>query len=231
MAQSNIRHRLPGFDPALETLRSDVLLMGSLIRRSFANVRVGFEQRDDDRCAAAIADDEEVDLLEKQIDRAGADILIRFAPVAGDLRTVLGTLKVGSILERLSDAVVGIARRARKLSQDERIDQAGEAGPVFEGLERSLALVLAAFSTIDGVTAEEIRGQMESFAEQSRALAERFGDCIPRHPENARALVNLMAIAQTLEAIAYLLENLAEEVIYIAEGKDVRHPGNRLEIT
>jgi phosphate uptake regulator len=69
-----------GFDPALESLRADVLLMGSLVRRNFANARAGFEQRDDDRCAAVIADGEEVDLL-----------------------------------ERLSDAVVTIARRARKL--------------------------------------------------------------------------------------------------------------------
>jgi phosphate transport system protein len=231
MAQSNSRHRLPGFDPALEGLRADVLLMGGLVRRSFANARAGFEQRDGDRCATVIADDEEVDLLEKQIDKAGTEILIRFAPLAGDLRLVLGTIKIGSILERLSDAVVAIARRARKLNQDEATDEAQAARPVFDALERSLGLGLVAFSRVDGVIAEEVRNQMESLAEQSRDLDERFSDCIPTHPGNARALVNLMAVAQVLEAIAYLLENLVEEVIYIAEGTDVRHPGNTLEIT
>lgn len=231
MTQSNSKHRLPGFDSALESLRADVLLMGSLVRRGFVNARAGFEQRDDGRCAAVIADDEEVDLLEKQIDKAGTDILIRFAPLAGDLRVVLGTIKSGSILERLSDSVVSIARRARRLNQGEVIEEAQEAQPVFAALERSLGLGLAAFSTVNGVIAEEIRSHMEALAEQSRDLDERFSDCIPTHPASVRTLVNLMAIAQALEAIAYLLENLAEEVIYIAEGKDVRHAGNTLEIT
>jgi phosphate uptake regulator len=77
MAEGNRKHRLPGFDQALETLRADALLMGSLVRRSFHHARAGFEQRDDEACTAAIADDEEIDLLEKQLDKAGTEFLLR----------------------------------------------------------------------------------------------------------------------------------------------------------
>ena len=71
---------------------------------------------------------------------------------------------------------------------------------------------------------------MEPLAQAARDLEEGFSVLIPERPQDARALVNLMAVAQGLETSAYLLENLAETVIYAAEAKDVRHPGNKLEV-
>jgi phosphate transport system protein len=230
MAEGNRKHRLPGFDQALEGLRADALLMGSLVRRSFHNARTGFEGRDDEACTAAIADDEEIDLLEKQLDKAGTDTLLRCAPVAFDLRVVLSTLKAGSIFERLADVAVAIARRARKLNQEAPLDDAEKAQPVLQNLAESLALGWEAFSELDGGSAERIRVQMEPLAQAARDLDERFSALIPERPQDARALVNLMAIAQSLETSAYLLENLAEAVIYAVEAKDVRHPGNKLEV-
>src|SRR5271157_3929590 len=92
------KHSLPGFEQSLEELRADILLMASLVRRSLSNVKTGFAQRDEDACSAVIADDEEVDLLVKQVDRAGTQILIRFQPLASDFRTVLATIKLGFTL-------------------------------------------------------------------------------------------------------------------------------------
>ena len=109
------KHSLPGFERSLEELRADILLMASLVRRSLSNAKTGFIQRDEDDCSAVIADDEEVDLLVKQVDRGGTNILIRFQPLASDFRTVLATIKLGSHLENISDQAVSIARRARAL--------------------------------------------------------------------------------------------------------------------
>ena len=63
------KHSLPGFEKSLEDLRADILLMAALVRRSLSNAKTGLVQRDEDYCSAVIADDEEVDLLEKQVDR------------------------------------------------------------------------------------------------------------------------------------------------------------------
>jgi hypothetical protein len=71
---------------------------------------------------------------------------------------------------------------------------------------------------------------MEPLAQAARDLDEWFSGCIPERPQDARTLVNLMAVAQGLETSAYLLENLAEAVIYAAEAKDVRHHDNKLEV-
>jgi len=105
---------LPGFDQALESVKANVLFMANLVSRNFENARAGFARRDEDFCAAVIADDEEVDLLEKQVDRAGTDVLMRFQPMVVDLRSVLATVKLGSHLERISDYAVTIARRTRQ---------------------------------------------------------------------------------------------------------------------
>src|SRR6202521_4432911 len=117
------KHSLPGFERSLEELRADILLMASLVRRSLGNAKKGFMERDEDDCSAVIADDEEVDLLEKQVDRGGTNILIRFQPLASDFRTVLATIKLASHLENISYQAVIIARRARTLIQESQLKE------------------------------------------------------------------------------------------------------------
>jgi PhoU domain len=120
------KHSLPGFEQSLEELRADILLMASVVRRSLSNAKTGFVQRDEDDCSAVIADDEEVDLLVKQVDRGGINILIRFQPLASDFRAVLATIKLGSHLKNISDHAVNIARRARALIQESALEEDNE---------------------------------------------------------------------------------------------------------
>src|SRR6201984_3628335 len=111
------KHILGTFDEALTALRKDLLMMAGLAERSLDRALKGLMQRNDDLCANAIADDEEIDQLEKQIDKDGVDILLRFQPVASDLRRVISAMKLSSNLERMADQATTIARRARKLNQ------------------------------------------------------------------------------------------------------------------
>ena len=86
-------------------------MMSSLAEQSLTNAMQGLLGRDDDLCALAIADDEEVDQMEKQIDREGVELLLRYQPVASDLRRVISTIKLNSNLERIADQAVSIGRR------------------------------------------------------------------------------------------------------------------------
>src|SRR5882762_8325314 len=97
------RHILGTFDEALASLRNNVLMMSSLTERSLERAMKGLFDRDDDLCANAIADDEEIDQLEMQIDKDGVAILLRFQPVASDLRRVVAAMKFSTNLERLGD--------------------------------------------------------------------------------------------------------------------------------
>src|SRR6187551_3596330 len=111
------KHILGTFDEALVSLRNNVLMMASLATRSLDNALNGLRQRDDDLCATAIVDDEEIDQLEKQVDKDGIDLLLRFQPVASDLRRVVSAMKLSPNIERVADQATNIARRARKLNQ------------------------------------------------------------------------------------------------------------------
>jgi phosphate transport system protein len=111
------RHILGTFDESLAALRNNVLMMAGLSERSMERAMKGLIDRNDDLCANTIADDEEIDHLEKQMDKDGVDILLRFQPVASDLRRVVSAMKLSTNLERIGDQATTIARRARKLNQ------------------------------------------------------------------------------------------------------------------
>src|SRR6188474_3930388 len=111
------KHILGTFDEALGSLRNSVLMMSSLTERSLDRAITGLIERDDELCATAIADDEDIDQLEKQVDKDGIDLLLRFQPVASDLRRVVSAMKLSSNLERMADQAVNIARKARKLNR------------------------------------------------------------------------------------------------------------------
>jgi phosphate transport system protein len=224
------RHSLPGFEKSLEDLRTDILLMAALVRRSLSNARTGLAQRDEDNCSAVIADDEEVDLLERQVDRGGTTILIRFQPLALDFRTVLATIKLSSHLENISDQAVVIARRARTLIQESTLEENDELNSLFQLVDTSFSEALESFATFDSVRAERLRSQMEPLAEGARDLMETLSDAVGRNPESSALYVNLIIIARGLEQILYLIESITEDVIYVAEAKDIRHANNQLAV-
>ena len=232
MSVSGLKHYLPGFDQALSELKEDVTLMANLVLRNLANARAGFAERDEDFSAAVIADDDEVDLLEKQVDRLGTEILIRYQPMITDLRTVLATIKLSNILERTSNHAVMIARRSRKIAEDSfPVEEQEPVLTHFDAVLRLFGEAISAFREIDIVSAGRVLGQTESVATAGRALVEKFTELLEERPFGSRIYVGLMAVAQSLEEITYLAEHIANEVVYIAEARDIRHPRNPLAET
>src|SRR6478672_10321129 len=124
-------HILGTFDEALSSLRNNVLMMSSLTERSLDRAISGLLQRDDKLCVTAIADDEEIDQLEKQVDKDGVDLLLRFQPVASDLRRVVSAMKLSSNLERMADQAVNIARKARKLNRHPALPECDFIEPMY----------------------------------------------------------------------------------------------------
>src|SRR6266849_3986892 len=126
------KHILGTFDEALSSLRNNVLMMAGLAERTLDRAVRGLLQRDDNLCTTAIADDEEIDQLEKQIDKEGVDVLLRFQPVASDLRRVVAAMKLSSNLERMADQATTIARRARKLNRHPPLPDVELIRPLYE---------------------------------------------------------------------------------------------------
>src|SRR5271166_6984755 len=110
------KHIISSFDTALEVLKNDVLMMSSLTDQNFQTAIEALLNRDSELCNQVIADDEEVDILEKKIDQDGVNLLLRFQPVASDMREVIAAMKASTNLERIADHAVTIARRAKHLN-------------------------------------------------------------------------------------------------------------------
>src|ERR1700752_4961742 len=124
------KHILGSFDEALASLRNNVLMMAGLAERSLDRAIKGLLKRDDNLCTTAIADDEEIDQLEKQIDKDGVDVLLRFQPVASDLRRVVAAMKLSPNIERIADQATNIARRARKLNRHPALPEVEIIAPI-----------------------------------------------------------------------------------------------------
>ena len=219
------KHILGTFDEALGSLRNNVLMMAGLAERSLERAMKGLTERDDDICANAIADDEEIDQLEIQIDKDGVDILLRFQPVASDLRRVVSAMKLSSNLERIADQATNIARRARKLNQH----------PLLPELELILPMNAQAMSMFKDSVDAYVREDVElgraivprdaKLDELNRVASRRLIERMAQDPEQLRGYLNLMFIGRHLERVGDHATNIAEDAVYAAAAEDIRHQG------
>ncbi len=218
------RHILGTFDESLASLRNNVLMMAGLTQRSLERAMKGLVDRDDDLCANTIADDEEIDHLEKQIDKDGVDILLRFQPVASDLRRVVSAMKLSTNLERMADQATTIARRARKLNRHPPVPEVELIKPLYEQAMSMFKDGVDAFVREDVdlgcavVTRDEKLDELNH--EASRKLIERMA----QDPDQLRGYLNLIFIGRCLERVGDHATNIAEDAVYAAAAQDIRHP-------
>jgi phosphate transport system protein len=217
------RHILTNFEAALDNLRKDVLMMASLATRSFENARKGLFERDEDWCNTVIADDEEIDTLEIQVDSEGMDIMLRFHPFASDLRTVIAAMKTSVNLERAADQTVGIARRARKLLALPHLPESSRIEPLFNMAGDMFRDAIKAYADGDIELARSLRIRDKELDELNRNFAESLTELMPSHPDSIRGMMELVFVARCLERIGDLAKNIGEDTIYAVEVKDIRH--------
>lgn len=224
------RHILGSFEQALESLRANVLMMAGLALRGLANAEQGLFGRDIEACQAAIADDEEIDALEVQIDRDGVEALMKFHPVARDMRQIITAMKMCGNLERIGDHAVGIARRARKLNQYPALPETEQMREMFRFASSMATDAVNAYAGGKVDLARSMKGRDRELdqmnKEMTNLLAARMGDRV----DELRGYLNLIFIARILERIGDLSTNLCEDVVFVQEAEDIRHlpPGARL---
>jgi phosphate transport system protein len=217
------RHILGTFDESLATLRNNVLMMAGLTERSLERAMKGLFNRDDNLCANAIADDEEIDQLEKQIDKDGVDILLRFQPVASDLRRVVSAMKLSSNLERMADQGTTIARRARKLNKHPPLPEVELIRPMYEQAMSMFKDSVDAFVREDVDLARAVVPRDEKLDELNRTASRRLIERMAQDPDQLRGYLNLIFVGRCLERVGDHATNIAEDAVYAAAAEDIRH--------
>ncbi|MGI8436292.1 MAG: phosphate signaling complex protein PhoU [Chthoniobacterales bacterium] len=216
-------HILATFDDALSSLRNNVLMMASLTERSLDRAVTGLLQRDDDLCVLAIADDEEIDQLEKQIDKDGVDLLLRFQPVASDLRRVVSAMKLSGNLERMADQAVSIGRKTRKLNQHPALPQASLIEPMHRHAMAMFKDSVDAYIREDVEQALTVKARDKVLDEMNASASKQLIQKMADDPEQLRGYLNLMFIARHLERVGDHATNIAEDAVYAAAAEDIRH--------
>ena len=216
-------HILTSFETALDNLRKDVLMMASLACRSLDHARKGLFERDEDWCNTVIADDEELDALEIQVDKAGMDIMLRFHPFASDLRNVIAAMKTSVNLERGADQAVGIARRARKLISQSALPELARIEPLFDMANTLFNDAVKAYADGNIELARTLKLRDKDLDNQNRAFADTLADLMQKNPGDIRGYLELIFIARCLERIGDQAKSIAEDTIYAVEVKDIRH--------
>lgn len=217
------KHILGTFDEALASLRNNVLMMAGLAERSLDRAIKGLLQRDDDLCANAIADDEEIDQLEKQIDKDGVDLLLRFQPVASDLRRVVSAMKLSPNIERVADQATNIARRARKLNRHPPLPEVELIQPMYQHALSMFKDSINAFVHEDAELARAVIPRDNVLDEMNRSASRALIDKMARDPDQLRGYLNLIFVSRCLERVGDHATNIAEDAVYAAAAEDIRH--------
>jgi phosphate transport system protein len=217
------KHILGTFDESLAALRNNVLMMAGLTERSLERAMKGLVNRDDNICATAIADDEEIDQLEKQIDKDGVDILLRFQPVASDLRRVVAAMKLSSNLERMADMATTIARRARKLNQHPPLAEVELIRPMYDHAMSMFRDSVDAFAREDVDLARGVVPRDQKLDDLNRMASHKLVDRMAQDPDQLRGYLNLIFVGRCLERVGDHATNIAEDAVYAAAAEDIRH--------
>jgi phosphate transport system protein len=217
------KHILSDFDAALATLHRDVLRMAELTGHSLEHALSGLQERNDDLCLKTIADDDEINQLEKQIDRDGMELIIRFQPVAGDLRRVIATMKLSPNLERIADESVSIARKVRKLNRHPKLEAVQLLQPMGEYASEMFRDSVGAFLENDESRGRSLKERDKSLDLMNRETARELLARAAQDQEQLRGYLNLLFIATSLERVGDHATNIGEDVVYAVAAEDIRH--------
>ncbi|MFO0547183.1 MAG: phosphate signaling complex protein PhoU [Polyangiaceae bacterium] len=211
------------YENELARLRESLLVMGAKAEEILGRAMQALTARDPALARAAMALDEQIDQLEVRIDESALMILARRQPVASDLRLIATVLKMVTDLERVGDLGVNICERAVELLAEPTLPEQSEIVSLSADVSRMLHDALDAFARADAELARDVLGRDHlvdaSFARIFEVLVQRM----MRGSENIARATRLQSLARYLERIADHATNVAEMVVFMVKGKDVRH--------
>ena len=218
-------HTHKQFDAEMEAIRSGVLAMGGLVE-SQLNRAISLLERDDDEAVDQVgADEKQINQMQVNLDQMCSQIIARRQPTAIDLRFVLMITKIVNELERVGDEVKKIAykasriRGADQLSRVRRYDAVRVAGEARDMLQMSLDT----FARLDASAAAEVIDRDERIDAAFLAIMRQLISYMMEDPRTITAALEIVFIAKSIERIGDHAKNIAEAVVQVVKGIDVRH--------
>jgi phosphate transport system protein len=217
-------HTSKQFDAELEAVRTRVLQMGGLVEQQVVQAMQCLASGDLQQIDRVIADDHRVNAMEVELDEACSTIIARRQPAAVDLRLIIAVIKTITDLERIGDEAEKIARMAKLIHTAERRNLPHlEMKHVAQLALDMLRGALDAFARLDSEAAAALVTRDRLVDDEFRSILRQLITFMMEDPRTISRCLETLFVAKALERIGDHAKNMAEYVIYMVEGKDVRH--------
>ncbi|HEY6064892.1 MAG TPA: phosphate signaling complex protein PhoU [Thermoanaerobaculia bacterium] len=213
------------FAVRLEALRRRLILMGGEVEKQIRSSIEALTEQSAEKAQAVIANDEEIDHLENQIEEETIQLLALEQPVAVDLRFLVGVLKINNDLERIGDHAVNIAESAERLAGRPPFAPAIEIPAMSEMVQGMLREALDAFIEKDARLAKLVIRKDDLLDAKNVGVIRQLLTYMAETPALISHCLELISVSKNLERVADLATNIAEDTIFIAEAKLVKHHG------
>ena len=204
-------------------LRRNLLAMGAAVEQRVTRVIESTIEGDLSLAESVKAGDAEIDRMELELEASCMRLLALAQPVAGDLRLILSVIRISGQLERVADLARGIAKKLIKVSALDAIAIPGAMTDLAFATRTMLSDALAALANEDAALCRQVRRSDQRVDDLYKEILIWGRQEIPQHPEAAAAAIDVLTIAQRFERIADMTTNIAEDVIFLVEGRVVRH--------
>jgi phosphate transport system protein len=199
--------------------------MGGLVEQQIVNALESLVSVNPKLAAEVMEADHRVNALEVQVDEDCSHIIARRQPAAGDLRMIMMVVKTITDLERIGDEATKIARVAQKIYESDRMykPRFNEINTMVSLVREMLRTSLDAFARLDVTKTVDVARQDEQVDEQFRAAMRQLITFMLEDPRTISMSLEVLFVAKAIERIGDHAKNIAEYVVYMVKGKDVRH--------
>lgn len=207
----------------MEELRMTVLEMAALTEKAMQKALQAYRTRDEKLAEQVIAEDHAINQLEMKIDHLCLSLLALEQPVAKDLRFIIGALRMSIDLERIADQAVNIAQRAQFLAQRPPLEFIPELDALAETAMDMLRVAIDSFARQNITQAYDVCQMDDEADELNDKVLRRMIDLMVTESRSIERAVQTIITARCLERVADQTTNIAESVIFIVQGVNIKH--------
>ena len=207
----------------IENLKRQILSLSSMVENNVEDAVYALIERDADKAREVMSRDSEVDHREVEVEEECLKVLALHQPVAIDLRLIVSIMKINDNLERIGDLATNIAERAAFLSNRSECEISMDFARMSGKVKSMLSRALDSLVKEDPKLAWEVCGDDDEVDNMNRNMYMAVQEGIRKHPDRMNEIIHMLSVSRHLERIGDLATNIAEDVIYLIEGKIVRH--------
>ena len=211
------------FQEELEQLKGKLLEMSALVEAAVQRSVAAVAQKDRSAADQVFRDEARINALEMEIDEFAINLLATQQPLAADLRLIVAALKINTDLERMGDLSVSIAQRAISLLSEPMIKPMVDIRHMSSLVESMVRKSLDAFVANDADMARSVLASDDAVDSLRTASYHELVSFMEKDPQNIPQALDLIGITRSLERIADHSTNIAEDVLFLVKGIDVRH--------